>query len=261
MVKILGANKGGLLAKVEGVNAFLPVSQLSAPNYPKVENSDPQKILQELQKFTGQEIEVAIFSLDLKQNQIILSERLKELGRKKELLAQLKEEQIVEGRISAICDFGAFISFEVQTPQGKETAAEGLIHISELDWQLVEDPGEIVKVGQKVKAKILQIKQDKVFLSLKALQPNPWEGIAEKIKKDQIIKGKVLKLSPYGAFVKVLPKVQGLCHISEWGSIKKMEEDLEVGKNYEFVVVGMDPVNYKITLGRPGEREKEVKSE
>ncbi len=251
VVKILAANKGGLLTKVEGLDAFLPVSQLALDKYPKVENADPNKILQELQKFVGKEIEVVIFSLDPKQNQIILSERLKELGKKKELLSQLKEGQIVQGKITAICDFGAFISFEVMSPEGKKALVEGLIHISELDWQLVEDPAEIVKVGQEIKAKILQIKQDKVFLSLKALKTNPWEGIEEKIKKGQIIKGKVLKFNPYGAFIQVLPKVQALCHVSEWGSRKKMEESLKIGKTYEFVVLNIDPANYKLILGWP----------
>ena len=255
-VKILGANKGGLLATIKRISAFLPVSQLSSQHYPKVEDGDPQKILKALQKFIGKEIEVSILSLDSKQNQIILSERLREKEKKKEILKNYKVGDIVEGEITGICDFGAFLRFPVLAkskkttpPPAPEETLEGLIHISELDWQLVENPAEVVKVGQKVKAKILQITGEKVFLSLKALKENPWQEIEKKIKKGDIIKGKVKKLNPYGAFVELSPKIQGLCHISEFGSIKKMEEELKVNKKYDFKVLMIDPKEYKITLG------------
>lgn len=241
-VKILGANKGGLLCKLEGVNAFLPVSQLTSEHYPKVQEGDPQKIFQALQKFIGQELEVQILSLDQKKQQIILSERLKEAAQKKEKLKQFKEGDVVEGRISAICDFGAFVQFAA------DAQLEGLIHISELDWQLVENPAEAVKIGQAVKVKILQIQDEKVFLSLKALQPNPWEGIEQQLKKDQVIKGEVKKLTTYGVFVLVRPKIQGLCHVSEFGSFKKMQEVLEVGKKYNFKITTLEPKEYKIGL-------------
>lgn len=261
-VKILGANKGGLLAKVRGVAAFLPVSQLTSQHYPKVEGGDPQKILAQLREFVGKELEVSIFSLDPKQNQIILSERLSEAEKKKEILKNYKEGDVVEGEITGICDFGAFIRFPSPVKASKEKtkenpgkkeeileeSLEGLIHISELDWQLVENPAEVVKVGQKVKAKILQIQDDKIFLSLKAFKKNPWQGIEKKLKKGEICKGKVKKLNPYGAFVEILPKIQGLCHISEFGSQKKMEAQLKVGKTYDFKILMLDPKEYKISL-------------
>lgn len=245
-VKILGANKGGLLTNVNGVPAFLPVSQLSNKNYPKVEEGNPQKILKKLQDFIGKELQVNIFSLDQKQNQIILSERLKETEEKKEILKKYQVEDVVEGEITAICDFGTFVKFPLNKKE--EEKVEGLIHISELDWQLVEDPAKVVKIGEKVKAKILQITGDKVFLSLKALKENPWQDIEKKLKKGDIIKGKVKKLNPYGAFVEVLPKIQGLCHISEFGSQKKMEETLKVNESYNFKILLIDPAEYKVTL-------------
>lgn len=257
-VKVLGANKGGLLTKVEDIPAFLPVSQLSLQHYPKVEQGDPQKILKELQKFIGQELEVNIFTLDQKQNQIILSERLKETERKRELLQHYQRGDVVKGEITGVCNFGAFFKFPAKSAakreargkeEEKEEFIEGLIHISELDWQLVEDPSEIVKPGQKVKAKIVQIADEKVFLSLKQLKESPWEDIEQKIKKGEVIKGKVKKLNPFGAFVEIRPKIQGLCHISEFGSQKKMEEELKLGKSHEFKVLLIDPKGYKITLG------------
>lgn len=249
-VKIVSANKGGLLSSVNGIPAFLPVSQLSTKNYPKVEGGDPQKILKELQKFIGKEMEVNIFSLNQTEGQIILSEKLKETTKKKEALKKYKIGDIVEGEITGICDFGAFLKFlpEKVTEVSQEDPLEGLIHISELDWGIVENPEEIVKVGEKVRAKILEIQDEKVFLSLKQLKENPWQKIEKKLKKGDIIKGKVKKLNPYGALVEVLPKIQGLCHISEFSSQKRMEEELKIGKTYNFKILMIDPKEYKITL-------------
>lgn len=254
-IKVLGANKGGLTAIINKVSAFLPVSQLSAANYPKVEQGDPQKILGELQKFIDQQLEVNIYSLDKEQNQIILSEKLKETEKKKNLLEKYQIGDIVEGEITGLCDFGAFLKFpasqsKTKTPTSKKTNKdlEGLIHISELDWQLVEDPSEIIKIGQKIKAKILKIQDTKVFLSLKALKKNPWQNIKKKIKKGDIVKGKVKKLNPYGVFVEVLPNIQGLCHISEFKAQEKMEKTLKTGKTYDFKVLMINPEEYKITL-------------
>lgn len=245
-VKIVGANKGGLLAKVSGVSAFLPASQLSPENYPKVKDGDAQEILKSLQKLVGQELEVKIFDLDLQEDKLILSERTKENERTEEMLKDYKVGDVVEGEITGVVDFGAFIKF----PAGEEEAKtiEGLIHISELDWQLIEDPSEIVKTGQKVKAKIVDISNGKVSLSLKALKKDPWEGIQDKYKKGDIIEGKVKKFNPFGAFIQITDKIQGLCHISEFGTQKKMEESLEIGKKYKFEIVSIDPKNHKMSL-------------
>lgn len=248
-VKILGANKGGLLTNLYGVPAFLPVSQLSSQHYPKVEQGDPQKILQELQKFIGQTMEAKILNLDAEQSQIILSEKLKELEEKKESLKKYNIGDVVDGEVTAICDFGVFIKFPTGgNKEEAEDTLEGLIHISELDWQLVENPSEIVKAGEKTKAKIIQINGDKVFLSLKALKENPWLEIEKEFKKGDIIRGKVKKLNPYGAFVELKPKIQGLCHISVFGSQKKMGEKIEIGKTYSFKISLIDSLKYKINL-------------
>lgn len=177
-VKIVGANKGGLLAEVSGIAAFLPVSQLSSANYPKVEGGDKMKILKELQKFIGQEMEIKILDLDPKQKKLILSEKAGHINEMKELLKNYQVGDTVQGKITAVVDFGAFISFPV--PENSEDGAaapaepiEGLIHISELDWGLVKDPAQIVRPGQIVQAKIVEITDSRVALSLKALQPQP----------------------------------------------------------------------------------------
>ena len=240
-VKISGANKGGLLTEVSGIPAFLPVSQLLPEHYPRVEGAESSKILKELQKFVGKELEVKIFDLDPKENKLILSEKAKESEKIKEILKNYQVGDIVEGEITGITDFGVFIKF------GKE-GLEGLIHISELDWQLIEDPNEIVKVGQKVKAKIISISNDRVSLSLKALKKDPWEEIEKKYKKGNVVSGVVTKFNPYGAFVKLSPKIQGLCHISEFGTKTKMESTLKIGEKYNFQILSIDPKEHRMSL-------------
>jgi len=239
-VKIKGANKGGLVAEILGVPAFLPVSQLSPEHYPKVEGGETSKILRELQRFIGQELEVKIFTLSPGGNQIILSERAKELDKIKEVLKNYKIGDLVEGEITGITDFGAFMNFG--------EGLEGLIHISELDWKIIETPTEIVKVGQKLKAKIIEIKNDKTSLSLKALKKDPWLDIEKQYKKGEITLGKVAKFNPFGAFVQITPKIQGLCHISTFGNRVKMEEKLKIGKKYDFQILEIRAEEHRISL-------------
>ncbi|MDO8663639.1 MAG: S1 RNA-binding domain-containing protein [Candidatus Wildermuthbacteria bacterium] len=252
MVKILGANKGGLLAEVSGMSAFLPVSQLDGEHYPRVEGGDPQKILRELQKFIGQDLEVKVFDLKPKTGEIILSEKAKGMDKIREALKNYNVGDIVEGEITGLTDFGAFIKL---LPAG-DVAIEGLIHISELDWKIVEDPSEVVKTGDKVKTKIIDISKDKVSLSLKALKEDPWKGIEEKYKKGDVAEGKVTKFNPFGVFVQITPAIQGLCHVSEFGSQKKMEEKMEIGKSYKFEILLIEPKDHRMSL-KPVEEKKE----
>lgn len=241
LVKILGANKGGLIAEVMGIPAFLPVSQLTPDHYPRVEKGDTTKILRELQKFVGQELEVKILDLFQKDEQIILSEKAKESDKIKEILKNYQVGDVVEGEISGITDFGAFMKF------GQE-GLEGLIHISELDWKIIEDPTEIVKVGDKIKTKIIDISGDKVSLSLKALKKDPWLDIEKEYKKGETVSGKVTKLNPFGAFIQITPEIQGLCHISEFGTKTKMEEKLKIGEKYDFQILEIRPEEHRLSL-------------
>lgn len=243
-VKILGANKGGLLAEISGIPAFLPVSQLSPEHYPKVEGGDSLKILRELQKLIGKDLEVKIFDLSQREEKIILSERAKETEKIKEILKKYKVGDIVEGEITAILDFGAFIKFQKEEVE----PLEGLIHISELDWQLIEDPSKVVKVGEKVKAKIIGVSDDKVSLSLKALKKDPWQDIEKKYKKGGVVKGKITKFNPFGAFVQLSPEIQGLVHISEFGTRTKMLDQLKMGEKYDFQILSIDPSEHRMSL-------------
>ena len=254
-IKILSANKGGLVAEVFGIPAFLPVSQLMPENYPRVEKGNVSKIVEELQKFVDKEMEVKIFDLDPRQGKLILSEKAKEDEKIKEILKNFKVGDIVEAEISGVIDFGVFVKFPAlakasvdKEEKGRPAFIEGLIHISELDWQLIEDPADLVKVGQIVKAKIISISDNKVSLSLKALKEDPWRNIEKEYKKGDIIEGKVTKFNPYGAFVQINPKIQGLCHISEFGTKAKMEEALKIGKDFKFQILSIDPLEHRMSL-------------
>jgi len=245
LIKILGANKGGLLAEVLGTPAFLPVSQLLSEHYPRVEGAESGKILIELQKFIGQEMEVKVFDLDPREGKLILSEKAKKSEEIKEILKNYKVGDVVKGEITGITNFGVFMKF---LANDEKNELEGLIHISELDWQLIEDPADIVKVGDKVEAKIISIADDKVSLSLKALKKDPWVDIEEKHKKGDELSGKVTKFNPYGAFIEIAPKIQGLIHISEFGTKSKMETSLEIGKKYKFQILSIEPKEHRMSL-------------
>src|SRR3989344_5822981 len=263
-VKITGVNKGGLLTNINNIPAFLPVSQLSPENYPRVADADKAKILKELQKFIGKTLEVKILNLLAAENKLILSEKAKPKKAIKKILTNYKKGDVIEGKIPGIADFGVFIRFplasepatqnsaeinvETSGNEKKDESIEGLIHIAELDWQLVQNPTEIVKVGETVKAQIIDIHNNQVFLSLKSLKQNPWEEVEKNHKKGDIIKGKVISFSPFGAFIEVMPKIRGLCHISEFASQKEMEESLKAGESYSFEILLIEPKEHRMSL-------------
>ncbi|HEA84430.1 MAG TPA: S1 RNA-binding domain-containing protein [Candidatus Wildermuthbacteria bacterium] len=242
-VKITGANKGGLLAEAFGIQAFLPVSQLSQEHYPRVENGDMNKVLEQLEDFIGKDLEVQAIDMNPKEDKLILSERARDKDKIKEALTQYKVDQEVEGEITGIVNFGAFIRFGKEEEQ-----VEGLIHISEIDWQIIEDPGQVLKVGEKVKAKIIDITNDKVSLSIKALKEDPWKGVEGKYKRGDVVKGKVKKFNHFGAFVEIEPLIQGLTHISEFGTESAMAEKLKEGETYDFTILEINPEEHRMSL-------------
>jgi len=242
-VKITAANSGGLIADIDGVKAFLPVSQLSTEHYPRVDEGSREKILEQLKKFIGQDLSVKIIDLNPRSNKLIISEKEINNQNIKDLIAKYKVEDVIDGIVSGVADFGAFIRF-ADNPQ-----IEGLIHISELSHKLIENPKEIVKVDDVIKAKIVEIKDGRVNLSLKALQPNPWDKVKDKFKADQEIKGTITKFNPFGAFVGLDAEIQGIIHISEFGgSVDEMKKQLEVGKKYDFKIDSVKPEEKRIIL-------------
>jgi small subunit ribosomal protein S1 len=229
--KIVGANAGGLMTIVaEELKAFLPVSQLSLEHYPKVPDGDRIKIAEELKKFVGQELNVKIIDVNARTNKVIVSEREVLSANVKELLGAYTIGQIVDVMVSGAADFGVFVRF-TDNPQ-----IEGMIHISELDYKLIDNPKELVKVNDPLKAKIIDIKEGRVFLSLKALKEDPWLKASDHFKPGATVEGKVYKFNPFGAVVALEGDLQGMVHISEFGGQEEMKKALEAGKTYPFVV-------------------------
>jgi len=249
-VKIAKANKGGLMTEVSGIPAFLPTSQLSPENYPRVPEGDKSKILRKLQSFIGQEIKVKVLDFDEKSGQVILTEESKGTEQAQNAVSFVKVGDTVEGKVSGIVNFGAFIKFK--TEDGSEI--EGLVHISELDWQLIDNPSQVVEVGQDVKAQVIEITQGRVSLSIKNLKKDPWQNLD--YKTDDVVKGLVTRFNPFGAFIQIVDekikdedaKIQGLIHVSEFGSEEKMKEALELGKTYDFQILSFQPQRHWMSL-------------
>lgn len=241
-VKISGANSGGLMAEVEGLKAFLPVSQLSNEHYPRVDDGDKSKILEELKKFVGQDLRVKVLDFNLRSDKLILSEKEITVENVKEKLNKYNSGDIIDGIISGVADFGAFLKF------ADDPEIEGLIHISELDHKLIESPKDVVKVNDHVKAKILEIKDGRVTLSLKALKEDPWLKAGDRYREGMEIDGKVIRFNPFGAFISLDPEIQGLIHVSEFGSVEEMKKRLKEGESYKFRVDSVKPAEKRITL-------------
>ncbi|MEK7157719.1 MAG: S1 RNA-binding domain-containing protein [Patescibacteria group bacterium] len=234
------ANKGGLIVPWQGVAGFLPASQLKADHYPRVADGDKDKILDELKKLVGQKISVVIIVASPKEGKLIFSEKSPEFKDKEKIIGKYKVGDDVLGEITGVVDFGAFVKIE--------DGLEGLVHISEIDWSLVEDPRSLFKVGDKIKAKIIEIKDGKISLSVKALKDNPWKSASKKYKKGDVITAVVIKFNKYGALASIEEGVAGLVHVSEFGSEAKLKEKLELGKSYSFQITLFDSKEQKMTL-------------
>ena len=239
---VVGANSGGLLVQLGELQGFLPVSQLTSEHYPRVDDGDRSKILEELKKFIGQELKIKLINVNPRTRKLIVSEKETVAENLKELLERYKAGDTVDGVISGVADFGAFMKFT------DNTAIEGLIHISELDHRLIENPKEVVALGDGVKAKIIEIKDGRVSLSLKALKTNPWETIGDQYKEGDTVEGAVARFNPYGAFIVLNPNIHGLIHVSEFGSVEEMKKQLAVGASYTFIISMMRPQEKRIIL-------------
>lgn len=239
--KVLAATRGGLVVLVGELEAFLPASQLSDEHYPRVAGGKPEDIQRELSKLVGGTLQVKIFSADRETRKLIVSERAVADEEVHAKLARFSVEEVIRGKVQGIVDFGVFIGFD--------EGLEGLVHISELDWRLIDDPREVVQVGDEVEAKIIGIEGTRVSLSLRALKPNPWEAVHERFALGQRHSGTVVKLHPYGAFVRLSPDIHGLIHISEFGgSQEELQRRLAVGETYEFEIVTLEPEARRLGL-------------
>lgn len=234
------ANKGGLIIEWKGIQGFLPASQLRPENYPRVEDSDKDKILKELKKFVGEKMSVNIISANAKEDKLVFSEKATNQEERMEVVDKYNVGDDIECDVAGIVDFGIFLKIE--------EGLEGLVHISEIDWGLIEDPRKIFKVGDKVKARIIEVKEGKISLSMKVFKENPWKEFEGKLKKGDIISGVVIKFNKHGALVSIKEGVAGLVHNSSFGGEDKLKEKLELGKNYNFQINLFDPKEQKMTL-------------
>ncbi len=240
-VKVIDANRGGLVINYSGTTGFLPVSQLSPENYPRVEGGDKNKILQELNKFVGQEIKVKIIGLDKRDEKLIVSEKAAQEKKLQANLENYNKGDTVEGTVSALANFGAFIKID--------DTLEGLAHISELDWQIIDHPNQVLKENDKVKAQIIDISNGQISLSLKALKKDPWQDIESKYENGQKIKGRVIKFTPTGAFVQIEDGIHGLAHAAEFTKNNlQIENALKLDESYSFEIVSLSPQMHKMAL-------------
>lgn len=234
------ANKGGLIVEWQDIAGFLPASQLSPEHYPRVEGGDKDKITQELRKLVGEKLSVMILSANPKEGKLIFSEKDIVDKDRSELAGKHAIGDTVEGPVTGIVDFGVFVKVE--------DGLEGLVHISEIDWGLVDDPHHFCKVGETVKAKIIEIKDGKVSLSIKALKENPWKSAGERYKKGDKVNGIVIKFNRHGALVSIEEGVAGLVHVSDFSSEEALRKALELAKTYPFEITLFNAKEQRMTL-------------
>lgn len=233
------ANKGGLLLDWQGVSGFLPASQLKPEHYPRVEDGDKTKILDELRKLVGEKIPVTIITADTEEGKLIFSEKGTQAD-KGNVVDTYQVGDVVEGEVTGAVDFGVFVKIA--------DGLEGLVHISELDWGLVEDPKLLYKVGTKVDVKIIEIKDSKVSLSIKALKKDPWDDASTSYKKGDSVDAVVIKHNKHGALASIEEGVAGLIHISEFENEEALRKALELGKSYKFKITLFEPKEHRMTL-------------
>ena len=231
---VIEAVKGGLIVDI-GLRGFLPASLVE------------MRRVRDLSPYIGQTIKAKILELDKNRNNVVLSRRqyLEETQSevRETFLSQLKKGQIREGVVSSIVNFGAFVDLG---------GVDGLIHVSELSWKHIDHPSEVVKVGDKVTVEVLDVDLDRerISLSLKATQEDPWQRFARTHVPGQIVKGKVTKIAAFGAFVELTNKIDGLIHISQLSRdrVEKVKDVLNVGDEVEARVIKVDTDERRIGL-------------
>ncbi len=239
--KILAANKGGLMVEINNVVGFLPVSQLSLEHYPRVEEGDKSRILSVLNTYVGTHFNVQIITADPNEEKLIVSEKAVFEKETENKLSQLKIGDVVTGAITGVVDFGVFVKFG---------DLEGLVHISELAWQRIDNPKDLFHVGDNVQAKIIAIEKGRVSLSIKQLQTDPWQESVKKYQIGQVVKGTISKVMPFGVFVELDKDIQGLAHLMELShdAVKSAEDIVKVGQEMEFKIISIEPAEHRLGL-------------
>lgn len=255
------ANKGGLLVDVAGIKAFLPVSQLSPENYPRVDGANASRILEKLASLVGKKFRVRVIGIDKEEGKLIFSEREAFSGQRKKAMSELQVGQVLQGRVTGLVKFGVFVAFG---------ELEGLVHISEIAWGHVKDPAHYAKIGDEIDVKVIGIEGEKISLSMKQLQEDPWMSAVEKFKVGTTVKGTINKVSDFGAFVTLDKDVNGLIHLSEIDHelVTNPSAFFKEGDEVEAKVIEIDLNEHRIALSTkalkpaPAKKEKaEAKEE
>jgi len=240
-VQAYDANRGGLLIELQGIRGFMPVSQLSADHYPRVSGADKDEIMQKLTSLINKPLTVRILDISRKESKLIFSEKEAIKDDMQERFAKLTVGDSVEGVVTGVIDFGAFVNVD---------GIEGLIHISEISWERVEDPKKYIKTGETVNAKIIAIDKERLSLSLKQMQDDPWLSEVKEFKKGGIVEGRVTRITPFGAFVQLSPSVEALVHVSEMSDDKGTDPEkvFKINETKQFKVLDVDTDSRKIAL-------------
>jgi len=241
---ILGYNKGGLIVPIGGLRGFVPASQISLTRRAGVTGDTPE---QRWGKMIGQEIDVCVIEVDRERRRLILSERQASTETresvKERVLEELKEGEVYLGRITSLADFGVFVNVN---------GADGLVHMSEISWERIQHPSEILKVGQEVKVKVINIDHEKkrIGLSIRQLQSDPWDQKAAQFQVGQLIEGTITRLTKFGAFARLAEDIEGLIHISEISErrIEHPKEVLKEGDICTLRIIKIDPSVHRIGL-------------
>lgn len=241
---IIGYNKGGLIVPVGGLRGFVPASQISLTRRAGVTGDTPE---QRWGKMIGQEIDVCVIEVDRERRRLILSERHASTETresvKERVLEELKEGETYTGRVTSIADFGVFVNVN---------GADGLVHMSEISWERVQHPSELLKVGQEIKVKVINIDHEKkrIGLSIRQLQSNPWDQKAAQFHEGQLVEGTITRLTKFGAFARLVDDIEGLIHISEISEkrIEHPKEVLKEGESYTLRVIKVEPNEHRIGL-------------
>ncbi len=239
-----GFNKGGLIVPVQGLRGFVPASQLGISRRMQVSGETPD---QRYSKMIGEAITVRVIEVDRKRRRLILSERAASSETrqsiKERVIESLKEGEVYTGRVTSLADFGAFVNIN---------GADGLVHLSEISWERVQHPSEVLEVGQEVKVKIISIDHDKkrIGLSIRALADDPWQKKVEKFKVGQLVEGVITRLTKFGAFARLEGDLEGLIHISEISEsrIEHPKEKLHEGDVVTLRIIRIDPDQRRIGL-------------
>jgi small subunit ribosomal protein S1 len=242
--KIIGYNKGGLIVPLSGLRGFVPASQLSLS---RRANLGGETTDQRWSEMVGLQIDVCVIEVDKERRRLILSERAASTetreSLKERVIDELKEGEIRTGRVTSLAEFGAFVNI---------SGADGLVHLSEISWDRVQHPKEVLEVGQEVKVKVISIDRDKkrIGLSIRQLQSDPWAQKAAKYQPGQLVEGKITRLTKFGAFARLEDDVEGLIHISEVSEkrIDHPKEVLHEGDVLTLRVIKVDPDNHRIGL-------------